>query len=121
MNKEFCINCGGKVEYSVTKPRFCPLCGVNFNTSIGASVSTQNNQDGGEPEYTGAKFDINKLRHSVAAQVDGNKISLDDLWKDPQQSSYSPRKASEDPEGNAILRQVMSECKSTKEPVEINV
>lgn len=123
MNHEFCINCGHKAQFSITKPSFCPSCGVHFNKSVNASIASkpaQNNEDD-EPEYTGAKFDMNKLRQSVAAQMtDHNKVSLDDLWKDPQKSEYRPRQASSDPEGTALIKQVMSECKSKKEPTEIN-
>ena len=120
MNHEFCIQCGTKVTFEVSKPKFCSGCGSPFNTSL-VSKSSRNEQeeDDGE-EYVGGKFDIEKLRKTVAAQVEGRKVSLDDLWKDPHQSSYSPRQASLDPEGNAILKQVMIECKGSKEPVEIN-
>ena len=121
MNYEFCIQCGTKVAFEVSKPKFCSGCGDPFNTSFVSKSSKQDLQEDHEQDYVGGKFDIEKLRKTVAAQVEGNKVSLDDLWKNPQQSSYSPRRASSDPEGNALLKQVMTECKGAKEPVEINV
>ena len=32
MNKEFCIQCGHKNIFEVSKPRFCAGCGNQFNT-----------------------------------------------------------------------------------------
>lgn len=120
MNHEFCIQCGHKNIYQVTKPKFCAGCGQPFNTTLVSKSSQREVEDDEEPEYVGGKFNIEKLRKTVAAQVEGNKVSLDDLWKDPQQSSYNPRQASTDPEGNILLKQIMTECKGVKEPVEIN-
>ena len=121
MNHEFCIQCGNKNIYQIAKPKFCAGCGQPFNTTLVSKSSRQESDQEDEEEYVSGKFDIEKLRKTVAAQVEGSKISLDDLWKDPQQSSYSPRQASSDPEGNTLLKQIMNECKGAKEPVEINV
>lgn len=121
MNHEFCIQCGTKVAFEVSKPKFCSGCGNPFNTSLVSKSSQQNTNEHEEEEYVGGKYDIEKLRKTIGTQVQVNKVSLDDLWKDPQQSSYNPRQASQDPEGNAILKQVMMECKGAKEPIEVDV
>jgi len=120
MNHEFCIQCGTKVTFEVSKPKFCSGCGSNFNTSLVSKSSRRETEEYNEEEYVGGKFDIEKLRKTVGAQIEGNKVSLDDIWKSPQQSSYNPRQASPDPEGQEILKQVMMECKGVKEPIEIN-
>ena len=31
MNTEFCMKCGGKAEYTLRAPNFCPSCGEPFN------------------------------------------------------------------------------------------
>jgi len=36
MNTEYCTSCGGRMDYLMHKPKFCPSCGISF---AGAGVS----------------------------------------------------------------------------------
>lgn len=38
MNSDYCSSCGGKMEYLLSKPKFCPSCGISL---AGAVASTK--------------------------------------------------------------------------------
>ena len=123
MNKEFCINCGHKNLFEVSKPKFCAGCGVSFNTSMASTsrkVSSQE-EESEEEEYQSASYDIQKLKASIIAESASNKKTLDELWSDPAPRMVgNQREASSDPSGADILKQTMKDCAIVKEAKEIN-
>ena len=119
MNKEFCINCGHKNLFEVSKPKFCAGCGSPFNTSS-ASVSRREVEEEEEREGP-VSFDLKKLRAGIMAETQASKVSLDDLWKDPApKDPNSYRAPSNDPSGKEILRKTMQECSKAKAAKEID-
>ena len=123
MNKEFCINCGHKNLFEISKPKFCAGCGESFNTSAASSPasSSRRTKEVEEEEYEPASFDIEKLRASIVSESSKHLTSLDDLWKDPApKDPNSYRSPSSDPSGIEIIKQTMSECSKVKAAKEIN-
>jgi uncharacterized membrane protein YvbJ len=46
MNKTFCPNCGSKIEYGVSKPKFCTSCGKEMDAStVSASESKDDEEE----------------------------------------------------------------------------
>lgn len=120
MNHEFCIKCGGRASYEISKPRFCPNCSLPFNTSLGVTPKRKEFEEE-EEEYEPASFDIEKLRASIVSESSKHLTSLDDLWKDPApKDPNSYRAPSSDPSGIEIIKQTMSECSKVKAAKEIN-
>jgi hypothetical protein len=119
VNKEFCINCGEKVLYEISKPKFCPSCGTPFNTSN--SLASKRVLIEEEPESIVGTLDMDKLRASIVAETSKSKRSLDDLWKDPApRDTNAYRPPSSDPSGTEILKKTMSDCAPVKAAKEIN-
>lgn len=123
MNHEFCIACGKKSYFEISKPKFCPSCGSPFNVSSASVKRPTRLEEDDEPEReSNVSFDIKKLRASIVSETASSKKSLDDLWRDPaprDPNFYRP--PSSDPSGNEIIRQTMSECSPVKAAVEIGV
>lgn len=118
MNHEFCIKCGGRASYEITKPRFCPNCAAPFNTSLGSALKQQKPEE--EPEFTSGNFDLRKLRASIVSESSKDKKSLDDLWKNPAPKDPNIyRSPSSDPSGSEILKKTMTECAQVKVAKEI--
>ena len=117
MNKEFCINCGHKNLFEVSKPKFCAGCGSPFNTSSNQSIASEENEN----EISELKqFDINKLKSSIVFESRSSIKTLDDLWKDPApRDNNTFRSPSSDPSGNEIIKRTMSECSPVKQAKEI--
>lgn len=119
MNKEFCINCGAKNLYEISKPKFCAGCGSPFNVSS-ASVSRKKETPQDEEEFVSGGFDLEKLRASIVAESSKDKKSLDDLWKNPAPKDPNIyRSPSSDPSGTEILKKTMTECAQVKVAQEI--
>lgn len=122
MNKEFCINCGHKNLFEVSKPKFCAGCGTAFNVlSSRASVNVQAQESEDQEEnYQPRSFDINKLKKSVVFESKASVRTLDELWKDPApRESNSFRAHSSDPSGREIIKKTMAECSPVKQVKEI--
>jgi ribosomal protein L37E len=120
MNKEFCINCGHKNVFEVTKPKFCAGCGSPFNTSSKSTYRAIEVQQE-EEEIENISFDLQKLKASIIAENNNSKRTLDDLWKDPApRDSNSRRSASSDPSGEEILKKTMTECARVKSATDID-
>ena len=74
MNKEFCINCGHKNIFEVSKPKYCAGCGSPLSTS---SVSKYKQvEEIEEEQYDSPSFDINKLKASIIAENNQSKKTL---------------------------------------------
>lgn len=125
MNKEFCINCGHKNLFEVSKPKFCAGCGKSFNTSMASSArkpTSRFQEEEEEEEYFEPNsYDIEKLKASIVAESNSNKKTLDELWSDPAPRIVGNQRASSsDPSGAEILKQTMKDCSRVKAAKEIN-
>lgn len=122
MNKEFCINCGHKNIFEVSKPKYCAGCGSPFNTSSASKYKqVEQVEQVEEEQYDSPSFDINKLRASIIAENNQSKKTLDDLWKDPAPRDQNNRRAfSSDPSGEEILKRTMTECARVKSATDID-
>ena len=124
MNKEFCIQCGHKNMFEVSKPKFCAGCGSPFNTSAQISApkkisqaKTLNRFDEDEEDDDGTSFsdiDLSKLRNTIAYESYSNKVKLDDLWSNPAPRENIERKGFNGPDGQELLNQTERECSTSK-------
>lgn len=120
MNKIFCVACGHKNIYEVTKPKFCAGCGEGIGGSTSASAAEKVSRPkmevelGGEDEV--GSFDLRKLRSQVVAESTSNKITLGDIMGSNSSDSADEfkRKASDLPDGQAILEQSKKDCGTSK-------
>lgn len=121
MNHEFCISCGHKAVFQVSKPRFCPSCGSPFNTTLGTTSRQKEEPEDNEDNYAPISFDLKKLRASIVTESNKSKQTLDDLWKDPAPKDPNfYREPSNDPSGTELLKQTMAECAKVKKAKDVN-
>ncbi len=123
MNKEFCIQCGHKNMFEVSRPKFCAGCGSPFNTSAKAAPAKKISEaklrnhfdDEEEQDYVPFnQIDLSKLRNSIAYEGVNNKVKLDDLWSNPAPREDFERKGFNGPEGQELLNQTERECSTSK-------
>ncbi len=109
MNKVFCVSCGFKILYEVTKPKFCSSCGEG----VGGTSSAKKERVEAESELD---IDIEKLKGDISIEGSSAKTTLDDLWSSPAPLSTSDerRPPSNDPEGQALLDQTIKDCSSSR-------
>ena len=101
MNCDYCKSCGGKIEYLLKKPNFCPNCG-KFTGSPGAQGSVAppvNNIVAEEEESEGTDVQhlpsINGLQYEIEGGLTGlgkNHGTIGDLFgtSGPPQSPLKP-------------------------------
>ncbi len=119
MNKLFCVSCGFKILYEVSKPKFCSSCGKGIGSVSSASVPEEARKEE-EPQLD---VNINKLKRDIVVEASSDKTSLQDLW-----SSVSPSEAkgggtqgefqrppSSDPEGQELLDKLRKDCGSSRQ------
>lgn len=127
MNKVFCVSCGYKNVYEVTKPKFCASCGTPVNGVPAKTLQTKaavvvDDIDEEIEEYEEPSIrslDIRRLRRDIVAEANTSKITLTDLWKsatpeDARNVGAFSRPAPNLPEGEALLKQTRAECASSK-------
>lgn len=120
MNHEFCMSCGHKASFPVTKPKFCPNCGTPFNTSLGSvkKVSREEPEEE-ERELDVDSIDIDRLRKQVSIESFGHKTTLNDLWSSPAPSDGTRRVAYAGAGANDILKQIKNECSPVTRTLEV--
>lgn len=121
-NKEFCINCGHKNIFEVSRPKFCAGCGTSFNVSSSSISNAAGDDDGERESNTPLKINLAELRKSIHAETSkAPKVTLDNLWSDPAPRSEGNYRAGDNsPVGQELLKQVLQECKANKEPTNID-
>tara|TARA_R110000765_G_scaffold2550_1_gene7856 strand:+ start:951 stop:1298 length:348 start_codon:yes stop_codon:yes gene_type:complete len=109
MNKVFCVSCGFKILYEVTKPKFCSGCGESVGGT--SSAKKEDVEVGSELE-----IDIDKLKGGISIEGSSAKTTLDDLWSSPAplNTSDERRPPSNDLEGQALLDQTIKDCSSSR-------
>lgn len=54
MNHIFCFNCGKKLEYSLSKPKFCGACGEPIDGKQTQRVKTRKKSEASSDDFTNA-------------------------------------------------------------------
>tara|TARA_R110000744_G_scaffold14957_1_gene42163 strand:- start:4407 stop:4766 length:360 start_codon:yes stop_codon:yes gene_type:complete len=113
MNKMFCVSCGFKVHYEISKPKFCSSCGYDFT-----GVSKSKTKEGGEEESSIEEINVDKLKKDISVEYNSSKTTLKDLLGTSSAASdnpeYSPRPASSSAEGEEIIKQIREECATSR-------
>lgn len=114
MNKEFCMSCGSKNVFEVTKPKFCCGCGQPLNTLAVASSPVKKKlireEESEESDFDVESIDIDSLRRQISFEGQARKVSLDDLWRAPAPSDGTRRVGVSGPQGRDLLKQIEREC-----------
>jgi len=120
MNKVFCSSCGYKNVYEVNKPKFCADCGTKIGM-IAADPAPAKKEVVAEIEYeeeVSRSFDLRRMKNDIIAESNTNKLTITDLWKSatPEDADMPPmqRRASNLPDGEAILKQSQADCASSR-------
>ena len=111
MNKMFCVSCGFKVHYEVSKPKFCSSCGYNF---VGESKSkTKESSEGLELTED---INVERLKKDISVEYNSKKTTVKDLLSTSHSDNpeYSPRPALNSAEGEEIIKQIREECATSR-------
>jgi len=111
MNKMFCVSCGFKVHYEVSKPKFCSSCGHNF-----VGVSKSKTKESVEGEALTEDIDVERLKKDISIEYDSKKTTVKDLLSTSpnDKPEYNPRPASNSAEGEEIIKQIREECATSR-------
>ena len=112
MNHEFCMECGHKNLFEVSRPKFCAGCGNGLNSTAKASVkktSSVQEEDKGDG-FDAGSLDLDKLRRQISIEGSSRKVSLDDLWSAPAPNDGIMRAASSSLDGKELLKSIREEC-----------
>lgn len=123
MNSEYCMQCGHKAEFKVSKPSFCPSCGAPFNRAGGTSISkrVETDDDDDDDDHAG-EFDTEKLSEGwVAVKDDFRRPTFEDLINSPAKRSDRTSRPESDAglSGQELLKQIRQECSRTKSSKEV--
>jgi hypothetical protein len=124
MNKVFCVSCGFKNPYEITKPKFCASCGTPVAgvpakvSQAKAPVVVEEESEEYEESIMG-NIDIRRLRRDIVAESNSSKITLTDLWKsaspeDARSIGNFSRPAANLPQGEEILKRNRADCASSR-------
>jgi hypothetical protein len=121
MNTEYCIKCGGKAEFSVSKPKFCPTCGSPFNRAASSVSKASFNEDEEEYEDDASEYvDVQSLKRKNIFKAEVNKdlkVTIADLAPPSPESSKASRQSKRGEEslsGEEIIRKMQMECSRIK-------
>ena len=121
MNTEYCIKCGGKAEFSVSKPKFCPTCGSPFNRAASSVSKASFNEDEEEYEDDASEYvDVQSLKRKNIFKAEVNKdfkVTISDLAPPSPESSKASRQSKRGEEslsGEEIIRKMQMECSRIK-------
>ena len=92
MQKTYCTSCGSKIEYSLTKPKFCSSCGEPLGsishskiTKTRAVPNSNQASDGDSTSYAHVP-NVSKLQYDVDyGDSSLRKLTMEDLVQDEQQ------------------------------------
>ncbi len=107
MNKIFCVSCGFKNVYEVTKPKFCASCGSSVDGVVKtASRVSRVDQEDEDVSIDIASIDLEKLKKGISAELPNQKLKIEDVigTADPNEKKFT-RKPSSLPDGKAIFQQ----------------
>jgi|TARA_R110002020_G_scaffold33403_1_gene101743 hypothetical protein len=108
MNKLFCVSCGFKILYEVTKPKFCSSCGESV-TSISSGKTKEEKDD------SSVDINIEKLKQDVVIEKSTGGLDVKNLWANASgPSNVEPRSESPDPQGKDLLDKTIQDCSSSR-------
>ena len=114
MNKLFCVSCGHKILYEITKPKFCSSCGESLD---GLSTSSKKQETEEENELD---VDLNKLKKDIIVESSNQKTTIEQIWgsitsaeANTEREKFS-RPASKDPDGEELLNRTIKDCSSSR-------
>tara|TARA_R110001583_G_scaffold103163_13_gene250276 strand:- start:14151 stop:14516 length:366 start_codon:yes stop_codon:yes gene_type:complete len=114
MNKLFCVSCGHKILYEVTKPKFCSSCGQSLD-GLSKASKEQDVEEGSELD-----IDLDKLKRDIVVESSNQKTTVEQIWGSvtaaeagSERERYS-RAASKDPDGKELLDQTIKDCSSSR-------
>tara|TARA_X000001036_G_scaffold300940_2_gene280034 strand:- start:11349 stop:11738 length:390 start_codon:yes stop_codon:yes gene_type:complete len=124
MITEFCMSCGAKYQYSLSKPKFCSSCGQRLGeesampdeTEVEESQASQQEDDNELPNLSKLEYTINKA---------GNNFTFGDLISEASREgskSYTKAPSRPAPSYNKqedIIKSTMNQCRSSREPEDI--
>ena len=114
MNKLFCVSCGSKILYEVSKPKFCSSCGE----PIGSISNSSKKQE--PEEQSELNVDLNKLKRDITVESYSDKTTVEQIWGSVTSAEASmerekfSRAASKDPDGKELLDQTIKDCSSSQ-------
>jgi hypothetical protein len=115
MNKLFCVSCGHKILYEVTKPKFCSSCGESLD---GLSKASKEEDVEEQPELD---VDLNKLKRDIIVEEgSSSNLNLKQIWGSVGSSEAVgepdgyQRPESKDPNGKELLDQTRKNCASSR-------
>jgi len=109
----FCPDCGAKVTYTLSKPKFCQGCGVRFGDSVATASTAQ------EEEIEANAWTFGKSDYSI--DMGKNKVTFGDLINnplDPSQLEARPRSLKgghKKQTKERFLSQSLAECASSRQ------
>lgn len=129
MAYKFCKKCGGKNEYTLTKPKFCNHCGSAFETSFSNVSASQpqrqknqlsptkynqrHQQNFEEEESSGIDFSNLRLSKSdIAIERDySNTVSFKDLINTASENEEKIERPKGNYDKSSILKELSEECR----------
>lgn len=124
MNKVFCVSCGFKNVYEVTKPKFCASCGTAIAGVKNPVLANQNIEVEIEEETSVRGFDLRKMKQDIIAEANTEKTTLTDLWKsatpEDARDSEMTRRKSNLPDGQELIRRSQADCSPVRANTEID-
>jgi hypothetical protein len=123
MNTEFCMKCGGKAEYTLRAPNFCPSCGEPFNKVAKASGPVEGLESTPVEEGPASVPRLSKLEYEIGNA--GRGSTFGDLVNQASASSLPYEKAPAravppSAPGEDVIQQTLNECRSAREPSELS-
>lgn len=118
LNQEFCINCGSKNTFEVTRPKFCCGCGQPFNRTSKQSESSNVSPSNEETDELSKIRNLKEeLKGNATYKASYSSISLDELWSNPLNPAHksSIDRRGGHAEGQELLDQIAKECGSSRD------
>tara|TARA_Y100000592_G_scaffold58634_1_gene91776 strand:+ start:1985 stop:2326 length:342 start_codon:yes stop_codon:yes gene_type:complete len=106
----YCTSCGAKLQYSVSKPKFCSECGEGFDSvavAKKAKIETDSDEDSGFIKPVRLDYEVSASEQSKMKI--GDIIGTNEGAKVERRGA--PNKKSDDPLGDAL-----KECGPTRGP-----
>lgn len=123
MNTEFCMKCGGKAEYTLSAPNFCPSCGDPFNKVAKASDPIEDPKPNRAEEVTERVPRLSKLEYEIAGG--GPRSTFGALMEQASARTLPYEKAQARPvpksvKGEDVVKQTLNECRSARQPIDLS-
>ena len=122
MNTEFCINCGGKVQYTLKKPNFCSSCGCSINakeissTEIAEGETALDKSENQLPSLSRLEYEIGG---APRIPTFGDLVAQASADPKGEYNKMPPRPDMAQNPGEDIIQATLDQCRSAREPKEV--